>query len=326
MSLKRTVLSGLTAMLAISAAAVAGPLELNRVPADTVFVMHVDIEQVRSTTLGRVLMDEDCGLDLDEMREELSHELGFDLFTESMDLTIQASKEGQESGVIILTATPVVDQTVDYIERKETSYRLMNVDGYDLRTWHDQKRDGPLYLHMTETERGTRRRAVLSSSLSRLLLTLKTMEGKAPDISHVEDSRMHVAPRDGSLLFFQTASVASLPSVDLDERITEAAGRVTFEASEHDDISRLDLSCQADSPQRAQTISEILQGLIAVGKLISSEDDDLEMLHHVLLAIRSEAHDSSVAISFAVPSEELEKMMPDDDDDWHFEQQGEDEQ
>ncbi len=309
MTLKKQLTRSVLAVCATASAALAGPIENNRLPADTAWVIHIDFEQVRSTAAGRFLMHEEVGLNLDEMREEIAQELGFDLFAEAMDMTMQGPGNDETDAVIVLTTTPAVDQALEYIERDEPTHEMMLIDEYELHTWHDEKSQGPLYLYMKKTDRGTRRQVVLSSSVSRLLLTLKTMQGDAPDITNVRESPLAINARPGALLYIQTASMEFMKDLDLDDRITKGTGRVTFQISEHDDLSRIDLACTADSEQRARTMSEIVQGLVGLGKLITSEDHDLQMLHHVLQAVRSEAHKKDVTLQFAIPSEELEKMM-----------------
>ena len=291
----------------VAAAAFAGPLNTNRLPADTAWVIHLDVEQVRATAIGQYLMSEEIGLEIDDMREGMKEEIGFDLFEEGDDLTLHGPRGDDKAGVVVLVASPTVENVVKWIEENEPSYETLEVDGYQLHTWTDSEKDEQLYLQMKTIDR-ERRQVALSPSLARLLLTLKTMEDRAPDVSQSKDSKLAIAPPIGSLLYFQAAKLTCVPEVEIDDRVADAAGRVTFAVSEHSEMSRVELACTADSEEQAKTLSEIVQGAVALGKLITSCEDDMEELHYVLSQTQSKAVGNEVTLRFEMPAEELRKL------------------
>lgn len=295
------------AALCVPGAAPAGPLNVNRLPADTAWVIHLDLEQVRSSAIGQYLLNEDIGLEIDDMRDHMKDEIGFDLFEEGMDLTLQGPAGDGKNGVIVLTATPVVENIVQWIKDNEPTYQTMDVEGFHLQTWVDSDKHQQLYLQM-KSIKGDRRQVVLSPSLSRLVLTLKTMQGDAPNVSAVEDSNLTLSPPIGSLLYFQAAKITCLPDVEMDDRVADAAGRVTFSVSEPSEISRVELACTATSEGNAKTLSEIVQGAVALGKLITSCDDETEELHYVLSQTISTSVGNDVVLRFEMPSEEIRKL------------------
>jgi len=303
-----TIVGGAAALL-VTAIAAAGPLESNRLPADTTWVMHVDFQQMRQSTIGRLILDDEMGLEIDDMREDFEHELGFDPFEEAMDMTVHGGRSADDAPVIIMTATPVLDTIVQHIEDDGKDYGRLIVDGYTLHTWFEHDDGEQMYLQMSSIRRDTQRRAVVSNSMSRLLLTLKTMQRKAPDVTRVKQSKLDIAPRLGSLLYVQCASLHAMPEIDIDDHIKDACGRVTFEISEHQDRSRVELAATADSEDRAQTVSEIMQGLIALGKLITGANEDVKPLINILGATTSTSVNSEVSIRFEVPSNELREML-----------------
>lgn len=303
--------AAMAAVAVMASTTLAGPLEVNRLPADTAWVIHVDLEQVRGSAIGQYLLSEDIGLEIDDMREDMQEEIGFDLFAEGMDLTLQGPKDDDKNAVIVVVASPVVDNVIKWIEDNEPSYQTMDVDGYHLHTWVESEDDEQIYLQI-KTIAGDRRQVVLSPSMSRLLLTLKTMESKAPNVSTVENSGLTLSPAIGSLVYFQAAKITNVPDVEIDKRVADAAGRVTFNISEHSDVSRVELACTAEGEDQAKTLSEIVQGAVALGKLITSCDEETAELHYVLSQTQSKAVGNEITLRFEMPSEELRKLTQDD--------------
>lgn len=307
-----TVLAGGVAAAALCSIAPAGPLEIDRLPADTVWVAHVDFEQVRKSTIGQLMLEDDMGLELDDMREDIEEEIGFDPFEDAMDLTLHGGRDSEDGVVVIMTATPVLDSLVQHVRDEGKDYERLVVDGYALDTWMEPGEPGKtMYLYMTSIHGDTQRRAVASDSVSRLLLTLKTMADEAPNVTDVKGARLNIAPRLGSLIYVQCASLHAFPDMELDEHIKDAASRVTFEISEHQNRSRVELAATADNEDHAKTVSEILQGLIGLGKLITGAEDDMAPLNNMLRATRSTNISNEVSIRFEVASDELGDLLED---------------
>jgi hypothetical protein len=309
----RAALACWTALLAAAATAVAGPPRLQWVDAEASWMVHLDVEAITDSSLGRYILEhgEEIDIDLDDL-DEIEEEIGIDPRRDILSATIYGGRGEDESPTVILLMTPRADEVLEKM-RDQEHYRRLKVDDYTLHRWEEDDR---MYFHLRPDRRGERRIAVLSEDKSRVLDACRVLDGDRDSLADAraadEDEAEAIGrPRRGSLVF---AFAKGLPWLHDDDdpasAILQRSDRVLLEVRERGSTTMADLLISARSADDARNISDVVQGLLALGRIMAAEEPDLDELGDILHDIKVESEHNDIRISLRIDSEKLTEHLP----------------
>ena len=130
-------------VLGVVAAADAGPFDPKQLSADTTWVVHVDVDALRtSTVVSRVYQKlADKWKDVDRPMAEVRSHLGIDPRKDLHSLTLSGPKLGDDQGVLIVQ-TEVDREILQRELAKHADYKATAYGPYQLESWTHAKANG----------------------------------------------------------------------------------------------------------------------------------------------------------------------------------------
>ncbi|MCE9629693.1 MAG: hypothetical protein K8S94_03100 [Planctomycetia bacterium] len=304
--MRRTGLARLTAVLAIAcptaAPLVAAPLDLMAVSADAKWVMHVDMDAARdSTVLERTLakamkMHPGAGGMID-MAAKMS---GMDPRKDLRDATAYGSDTDKKNGVLVVRGNANREFLTRMVE-KAPDHRTMTHEGHTLHGWtHKRGRHGGTVvaaffkddvLVFSRTEEATK-------------AALDVLDGRKASVP--ADSPLAGRVRPGSIV------VARASAVDPDTKCPVLRKGEAFRVAlgEHDRKSFYRARLEMNSAEAAAEVRDVVKGLASLASLRWGSDDSIMSL---VKAVRMDVEGETCSISWEVPADDtwtvVEKAM-----------------
>ncbi|MHC5113603.1 MAG: hypothetical protein ACYTGP_04150 [Planctomycetota bacterium] len=279
------LLTTITVTTALTAPAFAGPLQKDWVAADALWVAHVDVEAITASTLGRFVLENADGLNIDMTHvDEIRNELGFDLRRDLLSVTAYGgATDVEDEAVIIAVTTGAVDDALRRLEEVgELDLQDADVDEYPVHVIvdHDERH----YLHLRDGK-GGRRIAVMSGDRYELLSALKVMDGRSPHMAKGNSSIFNSGPREGSMLFATIAEIDALNDIEPARQIIGLSDTVSVDVGESDGMLYAHADVSTESEEHANNIADVLTGLVALGRLAAAEHEEMAPMRDALRGV-----------------------------------------
>lgn len=293
------------AIAALAAApALAGPINKKLVGAEARWIFHLDVEAAAASTIGQLALNEH---DAAEGLAELKTEFGVDLLQDVMGVTAWGSGGDGEDAVLIIHASNVVDQLLaDHAE--EAHLEHLEAEGYELLRWTDG--DQSHYGHVRKTRRGDDRLVFIGKQRESLLGALRVADGEAEPAG--EDGLISKSPGEGSFIFFAAPDLAGFlkehaPMGDVPHLDKVRGLRLEAGEADGDVFAHLDVLTATDDD--ARNVTQAAQGLLALGRLISSGEKEAAEIGKLLDMVSVAGADRTVSVKVRCSADHLEGML-----------------
>ena len=336
----------LASSLVISSAALAGPLNPEYVNKDAHWLVHIDIERFVQSKVGTCLLENQEHLDMEGI-EEIKEALGIDVLKDLLGVTmysvtddgamgvdvgvdndevhIGAEAEAVEAVVVVAVMTEAADRMVEKLKADE-SYAEVRKDGYVLHSFVERESDQRHNLYIQRGANAEQRIVVAGPDVDRVVEAINVVAGKAESINGAKAGLGAVKPRAGSFLFTTALEIDGLGGDNPASQILDSSRQVTFDAGETGESVYAALEVAADSEQDALNISQILQGLVALGRMAIAHHHEEESDHvlKLLNSISVHTRDDVIVAGLAIPTDECCELLKqaaedghwDDDEEW----------
>lgn len=306
------------AAMGICGAGLAGPLDTERVAADAVWLIHVDVEALTASTIGKAVLENGDRFDIDfDELDEIKEELGLDLRTDLLGITAYGSSEDfEEEGVIVAVTNDRADEALQrLINHKDVRVRTIDLDGYTVYALDE----GDHYLHVGRADRRDRRIVVVSSDKHALQAALKVIEGRAPSLSVGKSPFLASRPGKSSIIFAAVGKVGALHGIEPASRILQLSDGLTVDIGEAEGEVRAEATVSATTRENAENISRVLDGAIGLALLAAQDNPQLGRLTDLARSLSVTTRDQKIAIALHCPArlllDDLEKLQDIDDQD-----------
>ncbi len=272
--------------------------ELNRgwVAPDAEWVLHIDIERVLTSQIGESLR---ADADLQEARKEVLREVNFDMLEDMHGLTAYGRREWGERGVLIATTTAAADHLLEAVRAEALDYQSFEAGVYTIHSFDAE--DGRVYAYLGR--RGEGRVLVMSDDGDIVVETLGVMRDR-------ERAYGGVDVPEGTLLIANATEFERLPDFDPTSQILREAERVSLLVREDPRDSLItQLTVGAESQQQAEDIADVVNGLLALGRLIAREEADLAFLVELAEGIKVEADGALLTLSITLTPEMADEIF-----------------
>lgn len=284
------------AMTAFAGAASAGPLDKSRVPADSAWVVHVDIEAGLGSSLGRFAVEHAADpADL----EGLKAQFGVDPLTDIKDLTVFGIGTDGEDAVAVITTTPAIEDALSRLQDQGHQHSVVNEGGYELLSWSENEQ--VQYALIRPMGDGLRL-LYLSKDKSRLARAADVSAGLAASLKGKTASVLSDGPRPGAVLFIASDVIPSHGRADQASMVLGKARSLRFEAGESGPDLYADLTLTTSSSEDASNVVKVLEGLRAMGQMFCQGNPDLAPIAGLAEAVRLSADESAVSIAIRYPA------------------------
>jgi len=284
-------------------------LRRERLPADVDFVVHLDFEGLQRTELWRHVK-ESSGAELeiedfDEEFGEFKERFGLDPFTDVRAVTLYKMESEEDPTVALFSTTAKIDQALA-AGQKEPGYARIREGGIELHTWqhHDDGQDETVcaYIHVL---RGDERVAVLASNKESALRAARVLRGEQPNHA-AGGSLLTLNPAPGSFLYLAAANISQLDEFSPASQVFGLAQGIQVDLGEAGGFLQAHMGVATDSPENARNVSDVVQGLIALGSLAGGE---LGPALELLRAVRLNTRGSLVTVDFSFGVQRLIEIL-----------------
>jgi len=290
----------------VTAPAVAGPLRPERVGADAEWVVHVDVEALTRSAIGRFVLEHagDLGIDMSEI-EKVRGELGIDPRTDVFSVTAYGpTAAGEDDGVIVAVTNGNADEAMARVmAMPEIRAELLDVDGYPVHALTDE--DETMYVHLRPD--GDRRILVAGDDRESLLRALRVLDGRAGDAKKA--AVITRPPGSGSIVFAAVRDADLLEEFEPASDIARLSEMVTIDVGESDGALFALAAITAGNEQDSRDVAQVVQGLIALGRLVAGQEPDLEPLRELASALQVTAEGSQIRVQFEYDTRPLIEAM-----------------
>ena len=246
----RTFIVATTAAAALCLPVHGGPFDASRVAADAQWLVHLDVQAFKRSTIGEILLEggDRFDFDLDEL-DEIKRELGIDPRQDVMSITAYGvSDDFEDDGVIIAVTNEKADEALARLTtHKDVDVRTIELDGNTVHVLFDG--NDRHYIHVRDADRGRRRLVVVSSDKRAMSNALEVIDDRAASLSTGRSSLVETGPGDDSILFVAAGDVGAFDDLEPASMILKLSDGFTVDIGEADG----DLVAEAtvDCPQEA---------------------------------------------------------------------------
>jgi hypothetical protein len=306
-----------TLAMALIALCSASRAEEISVPADTKFVVRLDLHAIHATSIGGKLIEMAKQQAMKELGgkegpgfEKIKEMLGFDPFQEIHGITVSASDyEHPEQSLV---AAIRLQKTTGNLEGL-----LLGLPGYEAKEY------GKHQLYSVAPERDLRvfgavhtgaqgnKTIVLSVKQEAVTNLLDQLDGKPASGSAFKK----ISPADGKPLV--SLDVFELPKEVLDEdgpqaNIVKLLRKISFQISESGENLDVGMSLTTDTEKQAEQLRQMAQGLIAAlefAQSIDPDEEELKKIRQIARDIKAIRDGSTTKINLSVSGKELMKLI-----------------
>jgi hypothetical protein len=285
-------------LIVIAAFSPAGATSLQRtdVPADPMWLVHMDFDRLRPTTVGQYIMAE---LEKPEAQAKLASfqaMFKFDLKTQLHALTLYGMGEAPEQAVLMVYAD-FDSEHLSALARGAQEYQGTNHNDHAIHSWIDASRKG---------KGGSPARTYAAAQASRVLIFGQTEAAvaKALDVmdlsaANLTGSKAFPALDNGSAFFQAAAQHLKVRDSDPNAAVFRLSKSVRLQIGEDQNRVKATLQLSASDDDVARQIASIGQGLISLIKLQRDRPEANKFAD--ALTLKQDASDVIVTMSLAAP-------------------------
>jgi hypothetical protein len=284
--------------------AVGRPLEPGWVAADAMWLIHLDVGAFKNSTIGRFVLEHPEEFDLDDL-DEFEQEVGLHPLTDFMSFTLYGFSDDPETdGVVVAVTSARADEALARLKaHEEVDSAEVNLEGFPVLVLSDGGERH--YLHVRPADRRDQRIVVLAESEEVLLRAIKVIDGIAPGLSAGRSSILDGGPNRGSIVFVACGDIEALGGVEPASEILRLSDGVTIDIGEAQGHAYGEATVSATSPENATSIAEVAKGMIALGRLIATEEPQARPLADLANAINVGVHDQKITVRISFDAEQL---------------------
>ncbi len=307
--MNNTITATVATLLLATTPAPAGSLKKDWVAADARWLIHVDVDGLLNSTVGRFILKhgEQLDLDLDDL-DEFTRETGIDPRRDLMGVTVYGTgDEPGEDGVIIAVTNDRADVALErLLDHDKLRVRRRELGGRDVYLVGDK--DDRHYLYI-EHAGADRRIVVISDDRESFVNALKVIAGRAPSLSMGRSEIPADDPQKGSLVFAAIGNIDAFGDDDPASEILRMSDGITVDIGEIDGTITGLATLSAASPEVAENISQVLTGLIALGRLMATQQEELGPLRELADSVSVRTRDSRISLRIRYDARELMKSI-----------------
>lgn len=293
-----------------------GPLELETVAGDAVWVAHLDAKELLKSGIAKFLLEEaekkpEFLQGIEKMREVL----GLDPLEDVKSITIYGKKFGDDSGVVVLDAAVQQDKLKTLLEANET-HKTSEYGDFVLHEWVEpakrvtDKKTGKEVVKPAQNRFGcfySENRVLIATSADLLKGAIDVLEGKADSLAKSDALKTLPKPVAGVFLTIAAEKIkmpvpADRPQAALLRGITD----LSLQLGETEGDMFLHVTALVETAEKATKLRQVAQGFIALGQMMLQERQDLPVLGE---KIQVGGKENVVELDAEVATESLVKMI-----------------
>ncbi len=283
------------------AAARAEPLNFAQVPGDAKWLVHVDVDAARASTVvdkawkKGLELNKDAQGHLDKLREKI----GFDICKDLHGLTAYGKEPGKHTGVLIVNAK-FDEKLLREKAEKAPDHKVTKFESYDLHSW-TEKHHGP-----ARTVWGTLYKPDLllfASSEDELKGALAVLDGKSPGID--DEARLKGDIKPGTILLMRATGLGKA-DLHVNCELAKYVEAARFSLGEDGGASFFTAKVVAKDAEVAENLKEVVDGAKALAVFHVGSDAKAKAL---IAALSVTTKGRALTIKWKAPADDVWKQV-----------------
>jgi len=291
-------------LLAIVSPALAGPLSFSRISPKADWVVHLDYERFNNTGIGRFVRQKMREVGFEEKLQNFATVFSFHPIDDVRSVTLYGRGNDRDKAVAIIEGNFDEEKLIALVSMNPF-YQQIEYGDAILHGWlHEEKHGekdtsrmmyGCVYQHKL---------VLISSSLETIKHAVDVLSAGS-----AADSPPFTAPAfstPGAFLQAAATNLEQLAAQDKKAATLRHARQLSLAIGELNDTFYLDVTLQATSPQTAQQVIKVLEGIRAFASLAAEEQPALAEIAEV---VQLSCTDDVVRLSIEAPSEDVQSFL-----------------
>lgn len=290
-------------------AARASELDKSLVPVQSKWLFHLDVDRIKASRIGKMIHDERDVQELRRRAAQVGVAWGIDPMTDIKSVTGFGPRYQDTHAAIVVEVDADLEQTQRMVQMAE-QYELQAYGDFDIHTFiHDDKgKKKRSWVGVHEPLGRKTQLLIASEHRAYVTQTLDTIAGRNKSIAAATDSALATAPVNGAMMFVAAAGVKFEPEGRRPgARMWQSVDQLMMNLAEADGTTKLRLAVTTRTPEQAQNLHQIAQGMLALVKM--SDDPAHAELATLAGAVTMSTTDTRVAAELAYPSERLFNLL-----------------
>jgi hypothetical protein len=297
---------GACCLLASGLTVCAGPLQRADLPAEPAWVVHVDFDGLRPTTIGQFILGEMEKPEAQAKLEVFQSLFSFDLRTQLHGLTLYGTGNSTEDGVLLVYADFNTDKLLT-LAKASKDYQSTNHNQHAIHNWVDGRRAKDDSRPRTYAANQGSRVVIFGQRESAVAAALDVLDHVNPSLTGSKWFPQMGAAGDGS--FIQAAAgKMNLPGSDPHAAVFKLAKAMRFQMGETQKKVSATLTLDAQDEDVAEHMASVGQGLLSLLKLQKEKAEVMKLAD----ALSLKQDGSAVVATLTLPAADLVGIMNSD--------------
>jgi hypothetical protein len=298
---KRVLTSVLLASLCLAAVpALGAPLQKSEISPGANWMLHADLDAFRSSTLGKLLLTELKAQGVDAKLQEFATIFSFNPLTDIRGVTLYGKGKDRNNAVGIIDGQFDADKLLAIV-RMNPQYEEVPYQGVTLHRWLNEDKKGGTAGELMYGYINKGHEVVISTGLDALKQEVDILKGSGAGASAGLASQIPQA-NNGTFLQIAATGIGEMVGENPQAAILKQANSLSLAAGEAGEKAFVGLQLQAQSPEVAENILKMAQGVVAMAQLAVQEQPKLSELAKSVNVVRE---DKTVQARFEAPSQSI---------------------
>ena len=297
------LVGGVAGLCACGLLALAAPLQRSDIVATPAWLLHLDCDRLRTTTVGQYILTE---MDKPEAKAQLAVVqtiFDFDLRTQLHGATLYGTSVTPGSGVLMVYADFNADRLL-LLARAAKDYQSTPHNQHIIHSWLDDKKPAKNGVKPRVYAAIQGNRVIFSQREADVATALDVLDGTTPNLAAGQLFPSLGLPGNPDVIE-AGAGKLNLPDSDPNATIMKLAQNVQLTVGEQEQQCRGTITLLTDNEQVATHVMQIAQGILALTRMQTGKPEVTQLIN----ALNITQDGASVVGHLALPSADLVKIM-----------------
>jgi hypothetical protein len=279
--------------------ALGGPLAKEQVAASANWMVHLDYDQFSQSKLGQLIRDVATEKGLEAKLLEFKQTFSFHPIDDVRNLTVYGQGEDKSKVVVIVQGNYNEDTLLGLVRMNE-NYQEIPAGDLVIHSWIDDKHNDRAYGTFYDADQ-----VIIAGSVDAVKLAVAVLNGKEKNAKEVDSFSLPATKGPGAFLLASARDVSSMAN-HRNALLFKQTDELTLVIGEANEKFYIDADLKAKTPEAAVAMSQMAQGLIAVGVLAGKNHPELAQL---AASLGISVENNLVQVSFQMESEKIFAAM-----------------
>ena len=289
--------------LLLAMATVAGPLQPLNVMNDPVWVVHLDLDAFRQTSIGKQLLAELDKPQAQQKLETFQTVFNLDPRKDLHGVTLYSASKSESDGVAMAYGNFDAARLLTLVQANQ-DYEATAHGTNKIHSWIDEKKKSKDGNQRTFGAIYGGKVLILGQKENRIAEALDVLNGKQQNLSTNETFAQLSAGGSGVFLT-GGARALELPGNDPGATVLKQAKLIWLNARENQDKAELKLTLETASAETAKQLGDVCRGLVAVLGLQTDNPEAMKLAK----AIAVDQDAANVLAKLSLPSVDLIELI-----------------